>query len=372
MSDAMITSAGKQTGIPIYESLAERLRGSIRDGRFAPGELLGSEHELARRESISRMTVRKASELLISEGLLERRPGKGLYVRSQSSVAGGVVQVIVGNLLWETSLQMARGVQNAVAADGIHVQLYDAHRDIELDLQLIRQLPESSARGAVIVSLHSPEFSRAICRLHADGFPFVLLDQRMRDIEVPSVTSDNHLGGYLAGQHLATAGHRRIAFIGDLIAATVQDRLSGLRDAVGDAGLPFRRSMVIDLNVGTERFGDWAQRISKGVQQLMQQPEPPTAIFCSCDAVARQVYRDLKQLGLSVPTDVSVVGYDDDPLASYLQPALTTVHQPFEAMGESAMELLRQRIASPSAPVEARELQVKLIERGSVAPPRGT
>ncbi len=366
----MITSSGKYTGIPIYESLAERLRGSIREGRFAPGDLIGSEHELARQESISRMTVRKASELLIGEGLLERRPGKGLFVRDLAGLRGGVVQVIVGNLLWETSVQMARGVQEATRGDGTHVQLYDAQRDIGLDLQLIDQLPESSARGAVIVSLHHPAFSQAICRLQDKGFPFVLLDQRMRDIDVFSVTSDNHGGGVMVGEKLAQTGHKRIAFIGDLAAATVQDRLTGMRDGLADAGIAVPRSRIIDLNVGEDRFADWGQRIDAGVNRLMSQPNVPTAIFCSCDAIARQVYRALEALNLSVPQDVSIVGYDDDPLAEYLNPKLTTVRQPFRKMGESAMELLRKRIARPDAQAELCVLPVEWVERASVSSPR--
>jgi DNA-binding LacI/PurR family transcriptional regulator len=372
MSDPMLTSAGKQTGIPIYESLAERLRGSIREGRYAPGDLIGSEHELARRESISRMTVRKASELLITEGLLERRPGKGLYVRGKVPVIhGGMVQV-VGNMLWPTSLEMARGVQAAVKGDGIHVQLYDAHGDVELDLEMIENLPMTNAHGAVIVALHHPRFSQAICRLHATEFPFVLLDQRMRDIDVSCVTSDNHQGGYLAGELLARHGHKRVAFIGDLMAATVQDRLMGLRDALGDADIPFRRSMVVDLAVGADRFGDWGACISAGVRRLLDDANRPTAIVCSCDAVARQVYRDLANAGLRVPDDMSVVGYDDDAhILDLLTPGLTTIRQPFSELGRAAMELLKVRIGSPSSAAEARVLPVELVERASVAPPRG-
>lgn len=360
------------TGTTIYESLAERLRAEIRSGNYAPGQLLGSEHDLARKESISRMTVRRASELLINEGLLERRPGKGLYVRQpvRAVTTGGAVQVIVGNLMWEPSLEMARGVQTAARADGVHVQLYDAHGDFEQDLSLVEQLPTSGTRGAVIVSCHSPRFSQAICRLQAQGFPFVLLDHRMHDIEVSSVTADNYDGGYQIGKLLTGAGHERIAFIGDLVAATVQDRLAGLRDAVGDAGVPFRRTMVYDLVAGLDRFGDWSENVNEGVRKLFAADEKPTAIFCSCDAVARLAYKSLADLGLKVPDDVSIAGYDDDPLAEWLSPKLTSVRQPFMKMGEAAMELLRERIANPEAPVQLKALPVELVKRDSIKPPR--
>lgn len=317
------------------------------------------------------MTVRKASELLISEGLLERRPGKGLYVRGLSAVLGGsVVQVVVGSLLWETSVQMARGVQNAAKADGIHVQIYDAHGDVDSDLAMIEQLPYSGAKGAVVMSLHHPRFSQAICRLHTKDFPFVLLDQRMRDIDVSSVAADNYAGGRQIGEYLARLGHRHVAYIGDLIAASVQDRLAGLRDGLADAGVAMRPSYIHDLTVDSDRFGDWSEAISSGARRLLTLPVRPTAICCSCDAVARQVYRDLKTLNLRVPDDVSVVGYDDDPLADYLVPRLSTVRQPFQNMGMEAMQLLRRRIADPSATPEHVTLSVEFVERESVAPPR--
>ncbi len=317
------------------------------------------------------MTVRKASGLLVREGVLERRPGKGLFVRGSQERDGGSVQMVVGNLTWETSLQMARGVQDAGKDHDIHAQIYDARGDVDLDLRVIESLPAGPACGAVIVSLHSPRFSQAICRLHAAGFPFVLLDQKMNDIDVSSVTADNHAGGRTVANLLVGFGHRRIAFLGDLIAGTVRDRLAGLRDALGEADLPFRPSMVCDLAiVPGNRFGDWSAEVAAGVRRLMKQPLPPTAIFCSCDGVARRAYRELAAIGLRVPDDVSVVGFDDDPIADYLQPRLSSVRQPFHEMGVAAMELLRRRIASPGEPAQSRALPVQLVERDSVAPPR--
>lgn len=370
--EGMAETAGIDTSIPIYEALAERLRQAIRRGKLAPGALLGSEHEIARQENISRMTVRKASELLVNEGLLERRPGKGLYISSSTpaAVVGQAIQVIVGNLLWEPAIQMSRGVQTEAQGDRSHVQIYDAQGNLDHDVALVEQLAGGATCGAVIVSLHSPRFSQAICRLHADGFPFVLVDQRMHDIPVPSVTADNYSGGYQVGKYLADHGHRRIAFIGDLIAATVRDRLAGLRDALGDAGLPFKRAMVVDLVAGADRFGDWSACVGDGARRLMAD-ERPTAVFCSCDAVARALYKALGAMGLRIPQDVSVVGYDDDPLAEWLHPRLTSVRQPFIEMGREAMRLLRDRIANPHGVAEQRVVPVTLITRESVAaPPR--
>ncbi len=353
----------------MYAALAQRMRTSIQSGEFQPGQLIGSEHDLARKENISRVTVRKASEMLVNEGLVERRPGKGLYVRDARKMSTGMqlIQVVAGNLRWEPCIQVARGAQAAAKELGIQVQLYDAHGDAELDLEVVRSLPDSHAKGAIIVALHSPAFNEAVYDLKRQGFPFVLVDQRLQDINVPSVMSDNYAGGMQAGAELLTNGHKRIGFIGNIVASTVMDRLNGLRDAMGDAGLPFDRSLVMDLGVEKDPLGDWSVRVDECTRKLMGAGNRPTAIFCSCDAVARSAYRTLSQLGLNVPGDVSVIGFDDDPLAEWLAPGLTTVRQPHLAMGRAAMDLLSARMANPQGGVEQQVLPVELIRRGSVA-----
>ncbi len=364
----MSIEASKDAG-SIYMALADRLRSAIQSGQYRPGDLIGSEHELARAESISRMTVRRASELLVNEGYLERRPGKGLYVCHRPASAVGLIQVIAGNLTWEPCLQVARGVQTAARERGVQVQLYDAHGDEELDMQVMRELPKGPAKGAVIISTHSSAFNEAMFGLKTSGFPFVLVDQRLHDIEVPSVVSDNYDGGHQVARLLVENGHRRIAFIGDLVASTVQDRLDGLRDGLGDAGLPFDRGLVCDLVVDQDRLGDWSSRVESAFSQLMSQSNPPTAVFCSCDAVARSVYRAAGKLGVRIPEDVSVVGFDDDPLAEWLTPALTSVRQPFREMGRRAVELLGARLADPNKEIEHSVLPVELISRASVSRP---
>lgn len=365
----MTELTSKDTSTSVYAGLADRLRRSIREGEFQPGQLIGSEHELARQQQISRVTVRRASEILVNEGLLERRPGKGLYVRA-NHVTTRMIQVIAGNLQWEPCLQVARGVQAAARKVGMQVQLHDAHGDAELDLEVVRQLPGGAARGAIIISFHGSAFNEAVFALKTQGFPFVLVDQRLHDIEIPSVTADNYDGGSQAAKAILKAGHRRIAFIGDLVADTVTRRFEGMRDAIGDAGLPFDRTRVTDVSEVRDRLGDWSGHVQQCVCETMGRPNPPTALFCSCDAVARSAYRALAGMGLRVPDDVSVVGFDDDPIAEWVTPGLTTVRQPFQEMGIAALNLLRDRMSDPAAKVEHRVLPVKLIHRGSLAPPR--
>lgn len=358
-----------QTSTPLYRVMADRLRKSIRCGKRKPGQRIGSENELARHEHVARVTIRRATELLVNEGLIERQPGKGLYVRARH-VTTRRVQVVAGNLNWEPSVQISRGVQAVAKQQGVQVQMYDAHSDIEQDLAMLHELPDGETDGAIILSLHRAVFNEALLDLRARNFPFVLVDQHIDTMNVPSVVADNHAGGYKVGQALVRQGHRRIGFVGNLNATTVRDRLNGLRDAIADAGLPFDRSLVADLTLAAEHsLNNWSDMIDQETQGLMARPDRPTAVFFSCDAVARPAYRTLARMGLRIPQDVSVVGFDDDPLAEWLVPALTTVAQPFFMMGRAAMELLCARMADAKAGVEHQRLPVTLVERDSVASP---
>lgn len=376
-------TTGDTTFKAIYLALAETLRQELANGGSGDDEEAAfSEHALARRERVSRVTVRRASDLLIREGLLERRPGKGLFrvgrgggpslarPRPKAGVLGcATIQVVAGNLSWEPCLQTARGVQAAARDTGAMVQIYDAHGNEAADLQVIRRLADGPAQGAVIVALHSAGFTEALCELKLRDYPFVLVDQRLAGIDVSSVLADNRAGGAAIGQHLVGLGHRRIAFVGDLEADTVRARLDGLRDAMGDARLPFDRSLVFDLKPERRlEQRDWSQQVDAHATALFARRRRPSAIFASCDGVARLVLASATRHGLRVPRDLSLAGFDDDPLALQLQPTLTSVRQPFHDMGVAACRLLEARLADASSAAQHLVLPVSLMVRDSTGP----
>ena len=357
------------TSIPAYQKLAGDLRKTLVRGDHAPGAQFSSEHELARLYGLSRVTVRRATELLVTEGVLERRPGKGLYVRDKGSPATTMVKVIVGNLAWEPSVRVARGVQQVAKKHGIEVQVSDAHGSQEENVDQLLNLPGNGADGAVLMALHTSAFNEAVVRIKSTGFPLVVVDDRLREVDVVSVAADNYQGGYLAGRHLMTLGHSHMAFIGDCSASTVHDRLDGFRDALAEGGIALPRTCVLDITPD-DRFASWDESVSHKAKALLEREKRPSAIFCSCDAVARACYRACSALGLPVPSEVSLVGFDDDPLAEWLTPALTTVRQPFTEMGQKAMELLLKQLTKNVVEPENLLLPVQWVPRSSTAPKR--
>ncbi len=368
MKDTCIKKAG-----PVYTPLLDEIRQNIRTGKVLPGQTIGTEVGLAAATGISRVSVRRAVDRLIDEGLVIRRAGKGIFVSKPESISTRV-QVVLANMELDIHLGVFRGVQRFGQINGTHVQVYDAHSNVDADIEFIRQLPNTPSDGAIIVAIHTPRFAKALFDLKASGFPMVLVDQRLSSLEVPSVLTDNYRGGFLLGKELIALGHRRVGVIGDLLNAhTIRDRLQGLQDAFIDARLPFDRSLVLDLEI-TDILSPSTEPVERGVHRLMERSDRPTAIFCTNDINAMRTYAPLKALGLRVPQDVSVVGFDDLPFCPYLDPPLSTVRQPFEEMGRIALEMLLKRIeikkrGEKEMGAEYRLLTPMWVPRGSTAPP---
>jgi DNA-binding LacI/PurR family transcriptional regulator len=318
------------------------LRQAIKSGKLAPGQMVGTEFAFSQKWGIARNTVRRRIAPLIDEGLLERRPGKGLFVSSPHS-ATRTVQVVVPDLSWTHVVRIVRGAQEIGADRGLHTQVYDAHGQLGLDLEMLRRLPDGPTDGAIIVSLHHRRFTEVLVELKATGYPFVLVDQRLHDVEVPTVEIDNYGGGYLVGQKLAELGHRRVGFLGPMNLQVVADRMSGFRDATLDAGVLFDRSLVVDL--GGDGVADWLNErldaTQEAVVKLLRGPNRPTAIFDGSGDVAPLIYRAVQQLGLRIPQDVSVVAFDDSAKYSqFLEPRVAQLKHSWDYLGRVAMEML--------------------------------
>jgi DNA-binding LacI/PurR family transcriptional regulator len=323
------------------DQIAE-LRQAIQSGKLAPGERVGTEFAFSQEWGIARNTVRRRIATLIDEGLLERRPGKGLYV-SLPHVATRTVQVVVPDLSWTHVVRIVRGAQEVGTQRGLHTQVYDAHGQLGLDLEVLRRLPHGPTDGAIIVSLHHRRFTEVLVELKSTGYPFVLVDQRLHDIEVPTVEIDNYGGGYEVGRKLAELGHRRVGFLGPMTLQVMNDRMSGFRDAMLDAGLQFDRSLVVDL--GGDGVADWLnarlEATQEGVADLLSRPQRPTAIFDGSGDVAPLVYRAVQQHGLRIPQDVSIVSFDDSAKYSqFLDPPVAQLKHAWNSLGRAAMEML--------------------------------
>ncbi|WP_404819540.1 LacI family DNA-binding transcriptional regulator [Streptomyces marincola] len=203
-------------------------------------------------------------------------------------------------------------------------------------------------------------------QLSAKGIPFVVFDPTTElPDDVPFVGATNWRGGHAATRHLIELGHRRIAMIsGPDEVLCCRARLAGYGSALAEAGLAADPGLVTRVPL-TREDGHAAARA------LLTRPDRPTAVFTANDLQALGVYQAAREIGLSVPEDVSVVGFDDLPVVAWVDPPLTTVHQPLTEMAVAATELALALGRGEKAPQLGLEIATTLVVRDSTAPPKG-
>jgi LacI family transcriptional regulator, xylobiose transport system transcriptional regulator len=224
---------------------------------------------------------------------------------------------------------------------------------------VLRRQPQ----GIVLVAAELSEKVKS--RLRSRNIPIVMLDPYgAPTTDAPAIGSADWNGGVLATRHLLELGHTKIAIItgpDDMMASTA--RLSGYRAALDAAGIPLRPEWVRPGNF------DHDSGLEQGMA-LLGASERPTAIFASSDVQALGVFDAARSLGLEVPTDVSVVGYDDLTIAQWAGPTMTTIHVPLAEMAEQAMRLLMRLRDEPELAFRRVDMATTLVARESTAPPR--
>jgi len=284
---------------------------------------------------------------------------------SARALASGRTQVI-GLLAQEVDnaffLAVIRGVDQQVSALDYDFMLCTTHARREKEAEYVARLSHGMVDGLLIVLPRDlPDY---VEQLRAESFPFVLIDYDDSAPGCTVVNAANRSGTREAIRRLITLGHRRIGFITgrDNVGAT-HERLAGYREELLAAGLPLDPAYVVQGDFGEERG-------YSATCELLALPERPTAIFASSDMAAFGTLRAARAAGLLVPRDLSVIGFDDIPEASFVSPALTTVRQPLREMGRVAVRQLMSMLDAPRQPPTRLVLETELVERESTAPPR--
>jgi LacI family transcriptional regulator len=252
-------------------------------------------------------------------------------------------------------------VREAAWEHGLTVSAGVSHGDPELERVLLREMLGQPLVGLVYATI----LTRSVRPLPAfRTTPTVLLNCFVPDHALPAVVPGEILGGYVATRHLLRAGHRRIGHIhGQSWTDPARDRIRGYRRALAEHDILYDPALL--------RPGNWEPSSGhEGTLALLALPDPPTAIFAASDMIALGVYDALKEHGLAIPGDVSVVGYDDREVARFMRPALTTVVLPHTAMGHQAVEVLVDGQKLPGLRQPQIKVECPLVDRESVAPPR--
>jgi LacI family transcriptional regulator len=343
-----------------------RKRAGIRDVATAAGVSVTTvSHVLnevagARVAEATRRRVRTAAEQL---SYAPSRPAQSL--RLQQSHAVGLISDHIATTPYAG--QIILGAQEAMTRRGWVMLVVNTVGDAEVERRELEALGRHQVDGVLYASMRHRHLARRPESL--PGVPIVLVDAGCDDAGVPAVVPDEVGGACAAVEELVGHGHTRIGFINDdedIPAA--HGRLEGYRAALERAGLPYDPRLV------AAEYPAEAATGHRAAMRLLGAPDPPTALFCFHDRMAMGAYRAAAELGLRIPDDLSIVGFDDLRfIAAELHPGLTTVALPHHEMGTWAAEALLDGITEPErAPAGPfpHVVPCPIVRRASVGPPR--
>lgn len=315
-----------------------------------------------------RLTTQERIELAIAE--LGYKPNQAARQLKTGYVP--VLGLIVPSVANPFYGVFARYVEDAALELGFKVFLGNSERDPERERSYAEELWSYGVRGIILGS--SLVSLAHINDLIEQGLNVTVFDRpgkRTHNCPVDSVSVDNVGAARLATRHLLALGHKRIAFLsGPIKTINRMDRLDGYRLALREAGIEPDSTLVWEGLSSAGQFGDTeAVGLGRaGAQQLLNVANPPTAIFAINDMYAFGAYAGARDLGYSVPGDLSVIGFDDISLAEIVQPPLTTIKQPIREITRLAVERMVGRIQGTiTGPVEHQSLSADLIVRASTA-----
>lgn len=327
-------------------------------------------YDIAKAAGVSAATVSRAlrnsprvseeSRRRIQEVAAQLGYRPNLLARNLRQRTSSMLGVVVDDVSDEFAGQIIKGAEDEAKAQGYHLIVWSAHKDAEAERVAVQTFNDLQLDGVIMADtwLHST------AELPALNAPAVFVNRRHAGEQAHYVGPDDEYGAYIATEHLLDLGHRRIAYIsGPLEWRASPERLKGFQKALRDRGVLFDPDLVA--------YGDW--RVTSGEEHAMKfltLPERPTAVFAANDYMALGVMDAARKLGLRIPEDLSVIGYDDRAFARFTRPRLTTVSLPLYDMGVQAARRLLALLQDRTVPPEPVAVRGKLFVRESTCPPK--
>jgi DNA-binding LacI/PurR family transcriptional regulator len=252
--------------------------------------------------------------------------------------------------------QVVRGIEYVAADHGYRVFLATSHNDPTRELNVVTALREWRVDGVIVAA--SRVGSLYVPVLQQIGVPIVLINNQHLGTFIHTIAVDDAAGAKLATSHLISLGHRVIGHLrGPANHRASRHRLAGYRAALKEAGIPFDPTLV--------QIGGSPAQEGEQILPLLSHTPRPTALFCYNDMTAIGALRALKENRVRVPDDISLVGFDDIPFATFVDPPLTTVRQPMIEMGQRAMEMALTLMKDDKAQIQNQVIAGELVLRAS-------
>jgi LacI family transcriptional regulator len=307
-------------------------------------------------DSVAPQTRSNVQDVINRHGYLSH--GIATSLASSRSMSIGLVIPTIVNSIYASSTQAIQGVAQSA---GYTVLLGVSEFSPALEEKLIRQLLERRVDGLILTGGNR---RRAVYdMIKASGVPLVVTWKLiLEDAELPSVSFDNYRGGLIAMEHLIALGHRRIGLICGRTELNdrARERRRAYEDSITACSLEIDEALIHEADFELDSGRD-------AMRDLLRLSERPTAVFCANDVQAIGALHECGEHGVSVPVDISLVGFDDLPIAKYVRPQLTTIRVPAQRMGELAATRIIEALRT-GEPVGGAELPIELVVRDSTGP----
>jgi len=336
--------------MPIYQDIINIIQNKIKSGTYGPDEKLPSEAQLMEEFSTSRITVTRALKELEHRGIIYREKGKGSFVsppRPQETQSK-IISLVLPHKedFFSGGQQYSRGIYRSCQEEGYLCSVHYSEQSHGREKEILQEIIRHDVAGAIIYPIGNRNIE-TLSRMSIEGFPLVLLDRQLRELDLPVVTSDNFKGAREAVTYMAGHGHKRIAFVGAMDSDVVSWRYQGYCRALMDYKIILDPEIVVthyshsDKETQETLVEEDAHTI---LETLLE--KGVTAIFCVNDLIAFRILHSAEKLNLSIPDDLSITGFDNMKYFGDMAHELTTVAQDFDAISRECVSLLMNAIGA--------------------------
>ncbi|MBW7457378.1 GntR family transcriptional regulator [Paenibacillus sepulcri] len=363
---------------PLYMVIMERLKEKIKSGEYAPDQQLPTEVELAEQSGVSRITSKRALIELEREGLIYRIRGSGSYVKKQEGFippdqgavhSNRIISMILPYMA-TSELDTIKGASDYLDAKGYYLSIHDSNWSKDKEKELLLRVPKNGPSGIILYPISTISNVDLIHAIHWNDYPIVTIDQYFESLPITSVVSDNFEGGYMTAKRLIELGHDRIAFVSSIsieFRSSVRDRYQGYCKALKDHKITIDPEIVV-----TDFYRDVTAANSKTFYKEMMAKliqSGVTAVQTEHDHLAVDLLKNVLEMGVQVPEQLSIVGFDDHLIAQHVEVPLTTIAQNYNEIGRKAAELIVQLIERTDTGHHSVKVPVRWVERDSSGRP---
>jgi GntR family transcriptional regulator, arabinose operon transcriptional repressor len=363
-----------------YNMVKEQITDWITSGKVKPGEKIHSENELVKMFGVSRHTVRQAVGDLVHEGWLYREQGAGTFCsfkqeENQTTVPPaqtigkniGVITTYISDYIFPSII---RGIESYLSNQGYSLTFACTDNDIEKEKLCLQTMLNRNIDGLIVEPTKSSVYNPNIhyyLELEQRNIPYLMINQFYPQLAPPHIVVNDEHGGYIATEHLIKLGHRKIIGLFKTDDLQGVNRMQGFIRAFREHGITFFPDMVISYS--TE---DMNEKVKDQLNKFYSSDDKPTAIVCYNDQLALMVLDVLRNYQISVPDDVSIVGYDDSFLAETFEVKLTSVAHPKMEMGIEAAKRIVSAVEGKDNNPQSIIYEPELVVRNSTAPVKST